>query len=98
MATDPSQSRLHFIGRAISIGVMVSTVLIRLLIVRGVNTNPRTDDAEVSVNFIGMTPLVNGPVTHMYVSDNQQVKAGDPLFDIDERPYAYALALAHSDQ
>ena len=26
------------------------------------------------------------------------MKAGDPLFDIDERPYAYALARARSDQ
>jgi multidrug efflux system membrane fusion protein len=77
---------------------MVSTVLIRLLVVRRVNANPRADDAEVSANFIGMTPLVNGPVTHLYVSDNKQVKAGDSLFEIDERPYAYALARADSDQ
>jgi multidrug efflux system membrane fusion protein len=45
-----------------------------------------------------MAPVVNGPVTHLYVTDNQQVKAGDPLFDIDQRPYAYALARARSDQ
>jgi multidrug efflux system membrane fusion protein len=32
------------------------------------------------------------------VADNQFVKQGDPLFDIDERPYAYALAHAKSDQ
>src|SRR5215469_9318809 len=98
MPPDPSHSRLHFIGRAISIGVIVCSVLVALLVVRVVNANPRTDDAEVFANFIGMAPLVNGPVTHLYVADNQLVKAGDPLFDIDDRPYAYALARAHSDQ
>src|SRR5215469_6355851 len=98
MPPDPSHSRLHFIGRAISIGVIVCSVLVALLVVRVVNANPRTDDAEVFANFIGMAPLVNGPVTHLYVADNQLVKQGDPLFDIDERPYAYALARAHSDQ
>jgi multidrug efflux system membrane fusion protein len=91
-------SRLHIIGRAISIGIMASTVIVALLVIRQVNANPRTDDAEVFANFIGMAPLVNGPVTHLYVSDNQLVKAGARLFDIDDRPYAYALARAQSDQ
>ncbi|HMG85416.1 MAG TPA: efflux RND transporter periplasmic adaptor subunit [Terracidiphilus sp.] len=98
MPSDPSHNRLHIVGRTISIAVMIGTVLISLLVVHEVNANPRTDDAEVFANYIGMAPLVNGPVTHLYVSDNQQVKAGDPLFDIDERPYAYALARARSDQ
>lgn len=98
MPPDSSHSSLHKIGRAISIGTMVCTVAIALLVVHQVNANPRTDDAEVFANFIGMAPLVNGPVTHLYVADNQQVKAGDPLFDIDDRPYAYSLARARSDQ
>lgn len=97
----PDESRhasLHFLGRLISIGIMACTVVLALVVVHQVNANPRTDDAEVFANFIGMAPLVNGPVMHLYVSDNQQVKAGDPLFDIDERPYAYALARTRSDQ
>jgi len=98
MSDESKHVRLHFIGRAISIGIMACTVVVALLVVHQVNANPRTDDAEVFANFIGMAPLVNGPVMHLYVSDNQQVKAGDPLFDIDARPYAYALARARSDQ
>ena len=98
MPSDPSHSHLHVIGRAISIGIMICTTVIALLVVRQVNANPRTDDAEVFANFIGMAPLVNGPITHLYVADNELVKAGDPLFDIDERPYAYSLARAHSDR
>ena len=47
-----------------------------LLVVRQVKVNPRTDDAEVFANYIGMAPLVNGPVTHLYVADNQLVKPG----------------------
>ena len=98
MSDESKHARLHMIGRVISIGIMVCAVLVALLVIHRVNANPRTDDAEVFANFIGMAPLVNGPVMHLYVSDNQQVKAGDPLFDIDERPYAYALARARSDQ
>ena len=92
------RNRLHIAGRAISIGIMASTAIVALLVIRQVNANPRTDDAEVFANFIGMAPLVNGPIMHLYVSDNQLVKAGAPLFDIDDRPYAYALARSRSDQ
>jgi membrane fusion protein, multidrug efflux system len=91
-------NRLHIIGRAISIGIMASTAIVALVVIHQVNADPRTDDAEVFANFIGMAPLVNGPIMHLYVSDNQLVKAGAPLFDIDDRPYAYALARAQSDQ
>jgi membrane fusion protein, multidrug efflux system len=98
MPAESPHAGFHFLGRLISIGIMACTVVLALLVVHQVNANPRTDDAEVFANFIGMAPLVNGPVMHLYVSDNQQVKAGDPLFDIDERPYAYALARTRSDQ
>jgi len=91
-------TRLHIVGRSISIGIIAITAFVALLVIHQVNANPRTDDAEVFANFIGMAPLVNGPVTHVYVSDDQFVKAGAPLFDIDDRPYAYALARAQSDQ
>ena len=96
--SDSSHTRLHMIGRAISIGVMVCTAITAMLVIRENYVNPRTDDAEVFANYIGMAPLVNGPVMHLYVSDNDLVKVGAPLFEIDDRPYAYALAHARSDQ
>ena len=96
--SDSSHSQLHIIGRAISVGIMVCAAVVALFVVHQVNVNPRTDDAEVFANFIGMAPLVNGPLTHLYISDNESVKAGAPLFDIDDRPYAYALAHARSER
>lgn len=98
MPAESSHPRLHTVGRAISIGVMVCTAITALIVIRENYINPRTDDAEVFANYIGMAPLVNGPVTHLYILDNELVKAGAPLFDIDDRPYAYALAHARSDK
>ena len=98
MSPDSSPDLRRLVGRAISVGAVVGAAVAGLLVVRQVTVNPRTDDAEVFANFIGMAPLVNGPVTRLYVVDNQFVKQGSPLFDIDERPYAYALAHAKSDQ
>lgn len=60
--------------------------------------NPRTDDAEVFANLIGMAPQVEGPVVEFPIRDNQYVKAGDLLFVVDERPYRYALQRAVSER
>ena len=98
MPTDSPHARLHILGRAVSIGIIACAAITALLVIRQIIAYPRTDDAEVFANYIGMAPLVNGPVMHLYVSDNELVKAGAPLFEIDDRPYAYALAHARSDQ
>ena len=49
-------------------------------------------------NFIGIAPQVEGPITRLNVRDNQFVKQGELLFEIDERPYRYALENALSEQ
>jgi multidrug efflux system membrane fusion protein len=98
MVLDESLEGRHRIGRAISVVIILCAAITGLLVLRQVTTNPRTDDAEIFANYIGIAPLVNGPITKLYVADNEFVKQGDPLFEIDDRPYAYALAHARSDQ
>jgi multidrug efflux system membrane fusion protein len=97
MEPDESPVGRRFLGRAISVMIIVCAAITGLLVLRQVTANPRTDDAEVFANYIGMAPLVNGPITQLHVADDQFVKQGDPLFEIDDRPYAYALARAKSD-
>ena len=60
--------------------------------------HPQTDDAEIFANYIGIAPVVEGPIQHLNVIDNQRVKEGDLLFEIDDRPYKYALDHAVSDK
>jgi membrane fusion protein, multidrug efflux system len=85
-------------GRIISAAIVVLAVVTGLLVVAQTTENPRTDDAEVFANFIGIAPVVSGPIVKLNVQDNALVKQGSLLLDIDERPYAYALALAKSQQ
>ncbi|KTD53108.1 hemolysin D [Legionella quinlivanii] len=51
----------------------------------------RSNDAYVSANVINMAALVSGPISEIYVVENQKVKKGDKLITIDPRPYLYAL-------
>lgn len=55
-----------------------------------------TDDAYINADRVEVAAQVSGPVTHLYVSENQSVKAGQPLFDIDPRPFELALAKAQA--
>lgn len=98
MLSDLTPEARRKLGRTISVAVIAGALISGLIVVRQIIDNPRTDDAEVFANFIGMAPVVNGPIMHLYVADNQYVKQGQLMVDVDERPYAYALKLAESDQ
>jgi len=82
----------------VSIGIVAAAALMGLVVLYHVNHYPRTDDAEIFANFIGIAPQVEGPITHLHVRDNQFVQKGQLLYEIDERPYQYKLETAISEQ
>jgi membrane fusion protein (multidrug efflux system) len=49
-----------------------------------------TDDAYTDGHAITVTPQASGTVVALHVNDNQRVKAGDLLVEIDPRAYAAA--------
>ncbi|WP_158942949.1 efflux RND transporter periplasmic adaptor subunit [Granulicella sp. S190] len=85
------------LGRIVSISIIAAALITGLMVVYETNTNPRTDDAEVFANFIGIAPQVDGPITNLPIQDNAFLKQGEILFEIDPRPYEYALQKAKSD-
>ena len=92
------KAKLRFYGRVFT-AVMVLLAIGGLIVVYLVSIwRPETDDAEVFANYIGIAPVVEGPILHLNVADNQRVKQGDLLFEIDDRPYKYAVDRAVSDQ
>jgi membrane fusion protein, multidrug efflux system len=85
------------IGQIVSIAIIAAAVISGLFVIAKTNRYPRTDDAEVFANFIGIAPQVDGPITRFAVQDNAFIKQGELLFEIDPRPYEYALQKATSD-
>jgi multidrug efflux system membrane fusion protein len=86
------------LGRLLSISIVVAAATLGLAVLIRSNFYPRTDDAEIFANFIGIAPQVDGPIIRLNVRDNQFVKKGELLFEIDDRPYKYALDKAISEQ
>jgi multidrug resistance efflux pump len=57
--------------------------------------HPWTRDGQVRSQVVLVTPQVTGRVITLYVRDNQAVKKGDPLFEID--PSLYELKVRQAE-
>jgi RND family efflux transporter MFP subunit len=57
---------------------------------------PWTRDGRVKADIVQVTPDVTGQVTAVLVHDNQQVKAGQVLFEIDRARFELALRQAEA--
>ncbi|NBA97525.1 HlyD family secretion protein [Pseudomonas sp. R5(2019)] len=58
---------------------------------------PYTQQARVGAFVIPVAAEVSGRVTRVYVRNNQDVKAGDVLFELDAEPYQIAADRARAD-
>jgi membrane fusion protein (multidrug efflux system) len=56
-----------------------------------------TDDAFIDGDVTFVSPRVAGPVVRLLVNDNQRVRMGDPLIEIDPSDYQTQLAGARAD-
>jgi multidrug resistance efflux pump len=60
-------------------------------------TNPWTRDGQVRAQVIQINPRVTAPIVNLPIKDNQFVKAGDLLFEIDPRTFESAVKEAQAE-
>lgn len=80
---------------------IIAAVVVVVLIAGGlywlhVRGRESTDDAEVDGHITQISARVGGTVTKVLIDDNQQVKAGDVLVQLDPRDYQVALDRARA--
>lgn len=56
-----------------------------------------TSDAFVAADVLQVAPEVGGTISAVHVTDNQFVRAGDPLIEIDPTPYALQVELQRAE-
>ena len=59
--------------------------------------NPWTRDGQVRANVIQITSRISAPIVNLPIKDNQFVKAGDLLFELDPRTFKAALDQARAE-
>lgn len=96
-ASSRDHAGLRVIGRTIGVSIVLGAIAFGLLATRLYYIYPRTDDAYVRANIVGVAAHVSGPIVRMPIEDNQHVSQGQLLFEIDPRPYQAAADKAEAD-
>ena len=100
MADDEAVSEgswvLSVAGRIIGLAIIASAIVAGLYVLRLYYIYPRTDDAYVRANVVGIAPHVSGPIVELPIRDNQHLAKGALLFVVDPRPYQATLERAEA--
>jgi multidrug efflux system membrane fusion protein len=84
----------RLVGRVVGLVLIVAALVMGIYVARLYYVYPRTDDAYVRANIVGIAPHVSGPITELPIRDNQYVTKSELLFVVDPRPYKSALDTA----
>src|SRR5215470_6577301 len=96
-AASRSDSAVRLIGPTLGVLIVLGAIVLSIFVTRLYYVYPRTDDAYVRANVVGIAAHVSGPIVQMPIVDNQHVNQGDLLFIVDPRPYQSALDRAQAD-
>src|SRR5690348_12140722 len=81
--TRDSDAGRKLVRNLVALLVVLSAVFLTLYVWGVLERHPRTDDAAARANVVGIAPRVSGQTIKLNVQDNQPVKKGDVLFEID---------------
>jgi len=85
--------RLFLSARAWIFGVLLLVAVVIAYYVLSDRYTPFTTDAYVQAYVVQVAPRVEGEIVRVNVAENQSVRKGDLLFEIDPRPFEYRVAL-----
>jgi len=80
-------------ARAWIFGVLLLVAVVIAYYVLSDRYTPFTTDAYVQAYVVQVAPRVEGEIVRVNVAENQSVRKGDLLFEIDPRPFEYRVAL-----
>jgi membrane fusion protein (multidrug efflux system) len=93
-AAPNSRRRLAILTGAAALAVVAAAILYYL---RFIDPYESTDDAFIEGHVTMVSPRVSGPVIRLLAQDNQEVKEGDLLLEVDPRDYKTKLAQTRAD-
>src|SRR5438046_9454450 len=85
------------IRNLVALLIVFGAVFLTLYVWSVLERHPRTDDATARANVVGIAPRVAGQILKLNVQDNQAVKEGDVLFEIDPEDYRLVLEKAKAE-
>src|SRR5215467_11738106 len=86
LASSRDAAGLRLTARFIGLLIVLAAVTLGIYVTHLYYVYPRTDDAYVRANVVGVAAHVSGPIVEMPIEDNQRVAQGQLLFVVDPRP------------
>ncbi len=97
---EPSWRQLHRKSPRLRLFLLIGGIVlvaVGILVWRYLSSYESTDDAQINGYLSPISARVGGQVEKLLVADNQQVKVGAPLVQIDPKDYQIALERARAD-
>src|SRR5580693_6626874 len=88
----PPRKKKYNLQITLGIAGVVLLILVIFYYLRCVAPYEDTDDAFIDGYVTLISPRISGPVTKLLITDNQEVKAGDVLLQIDPSDYEADVA------
>lgn len=85
------------IGGIISLAIIAATAALAYRSHKNASANPLSDDAALVASVIQIAPSVAGRVTAVHVRENDFVRKGDLLVELDDTSYQLALEQTIAD-
>jgi len=85
-----------WLGRAITLVILAAALVLLAAVVIVADRRPRTHDAHLFAYTAGIAPEVSGRITVIHIVNNQRVRKGEVLAQIDAEPYELRLRQARA--
>jgi membrane fusion protein, multidrug efflux system len=90
------KGRAAWLGKLIAFLAIVAAVVLAAWTLRVIDSRPRTHNAHLFAYSAGMAPEVSGRIVALHVTNNQRVKRGEPLVEIDPEPFELRVRQARA--
>jgi len=88
--------RSALVRKGLTAALVAVALVLSGYVVQRLDHDPRTDDAYLYADTIGVAPEVSGRIVELDAGDNRHVRKGQVLLRIDPRPYELTLAKARA--
>ncbi len=85
------------VPQILAAAILLAAVAGILSFLRNRENEPYSDDATIDADVVHIAPQVAGRIVNLPVTENQLVKAGDVLFELDPEPYRLHVELAAAE-
>ena len=93
-AAPQRKTKVAYVALAVGVAAMLAAIGVYAFVTRNQET---TDDAQIEADVVPVAPRAAGQLLRLYVKENQPVKKGEPIFELDDADFSARLEQAQAE-